>query len=204
MDEVFSQSDEAASSGCLSVFCGNIFNPKKVREYFSEKTCVCAQDDDSPAFFDQYKCLKFDADRLEILEKLSDFEDIVLVTPPLSLLASIAAGDDSTFIASLIIRPLLWGKNVSVLLDFAVPKHLRGTALGTLVDNINALEKMGIIFDTLDREAGLEMQARDLVSERDVLDAIRNGSMKVKAAPDAIITQLAQDTAAEQGVTIDK
>lgn len=203
MNEVLSQSEEHTSSECLSVFSDNVFDPKGVRKYFSGKTCVCAQPDDMPLFFDKLKTLKFTADRTELLEQLNDFKEIVLVTPSLSLLNAIAAGDDSTFIAAIMIRSLLWGKNVTILLDFETPKYLRGTIVGLVAENINALEKMGIKFDTLDRKASLEIQAKNLVSERDVTDAIRDGSMKVKAAPGAIITQLAQDTALEHGVVIE-
>ncbi len=186
----------------FAVFCGNVFDPKGVKKFFADKDVVCALPDDMPPLIEGCKALKLEADKRAILEGLDGFEEIVLVTPPLSLLGAIASADDTSFTASLIIRPLLWGRKVTVLLDFETPKYLRGTALGVIADNIDALEKMGISITTLKRKK-TEKQGKELVTEQDVKDACSDGSMKVKMAPGAIITQLAQDTAKECGVSIE-
>jgi hypothetical protein len=186
----------------LAVFCGNVFDPRGVKQFFAGKDVVCALPDDMPPLLEGCKSLKLEADKRAILDGLDGFEEIFLVTPPLSLLGAIAEADDTSFAASLIIRPLLWGRKVTVLLDFESPKYLRGTALGVIADNIDALEKMGINIATLKRKTP-EKQGKELVTEQDVKDAIRDGSMKVKIAPGAIVTQLAQDTAKECGVSIE-
>ena len=189
-------------SGSLAVFCGNVFNPQGVKTFFANQNVTCALPDDMPSLIEGCKALKLEADKREILEGLTQFEEVVLVTPPLSLLAAIASADDTSLIASLIIRPLLWGKAVTVLLDFEAPKHMRGTALAVIADNIDALEKMGVLVKTLERK-NAKSQGKALVTEQDVKDAYRDGSMKVKIEPGAIVTQLAQDTAKECGVSIE-
>ncbi len=189
-------------SGILAVFCGNVFDPRGVKKFLAEKNVTCALPDDMPPFIEGGKSLKLEANKREILEGLADFEEVVLVTPPLSLLAAIAAADDTTLTASVIIRPLLWGKAVTVLLDFETPKHMRGTALAVIADNIDAIEKMGVMVKTLTRK-NAKKQGKELVTEQDVKDACQDGSMKVKIEPGAIVTQLAQDTAKECGVSIE-
>ncbi len=189
-------------SGSLAVLCGIVFDPQGVREFLADKNVTYALPDDMPPLVEGCKALKLEADKREILEGLADFEEVVLVTPPLSLLAAIAAADDTSLTASLIIRPLLWGKAVTVLLDFETPKYMRGTALAVIADNINALEKMGVIVKTLARK-NIKKQGKALVTEQDVKDAYKDGSMKVKMEPGAIVTQLAQDTAKECGVSIE-
>ncbi len=189
-------------SGSLAVFCGNVFDPQGVKKFLADKNVTCALPDDMPSLIEGSKALKLEANKREILEGLTDFEEVVLITPPLSLLAAIAAADDTSFIVSLIIRPLLWGNAVTVLLDFQTPKHMRGTALAVIADNIDALEKMGVVVKTLERK-NAKKQGKELVTEQDIMDACRDGSMKVKIEPGAIITQLAQETAKECGVSIE-
>lgn len=189
-------------SGSLAVLCGIVFDPQGVRKFLADKNVTCALPDDMPPLIEGCKALKLEADKREILEGLAGFEEVVLVTPPLSLLAAIAAADDTSLTASLIIRPLLWGKAVTVLLDFETPKYMRGTALAVIADNINALEKMGVIVKTLTRK-NVKKQGKELITEQDIKDAYRDGSMKVKMEPGAIVTQLAQDTAKECGVSIE-
>ncbi len=200
--QVLAGQENKPQSGILAVVCGDIFDPKGVKEYFAGKNVICAQPDGTPPVLEGCRGLRLGADKQAILSSLADYEEIVLVTPPLSLLAAIAAADDTSFAASLAIRPLLWGKTVTVLLDFETPKHMRGTALGVIADNIDALEKMGVGIKALERRNAAK-QAKELVTEKDVKDACRDGSMKVRMAPGAIVTQLAQDTAKECGVSIE-
>jgi len=189
------------SSGILAVFSDNVFDPQGVKAFIKDKNVICALPDKILPI-EGCQTLRLDADKNEILAALTNYEQIVLVTPPLSLLKCIACADDSTFAASLILRPLLWGKEVSVLLDFETPRHMRGTALAAIAQNIDTLEKMGIGIKTLKRNTKAK-QAKELVTEQDVRDACRDGSMKVTIAPGAIVTQLAQDTAKECGVSIE-
>lgn len=200
-EEILSEQTQM-QNGSLAVLCGIVFDPQGVRKFLADKNVTCALPDDMPPLIEGCKVLKLEADKREILEGLADFEEVVLVTPPLSFLAAIAAADDTSLTASLIIRPLLWGKAVTVLLDFETPKHMRGTALTFIADNINALEKMGVIVKTLARK-NVKKQGKELITEQDIKDAYKDGSMKVKMEPGAIVTQLAQDTAKECGVSIE-
>lgn len=189
-------------NGILAVFSEHVFDPQGVKAFFEGKHVTCALPEGTPPTLDGCKALRLGQDKHAIVSALADFEGIVLVTPPLSLLYAIAEADDSTFAATLCIRPLLWGKAVTVLLDFDTPKHMRGTALADIAENIDALEKMGIGITALERK-NKKIQTKELVTEQDVKDACKTGTMRIKIAPGAIITQLAQDTAKECSVSIE-
>ena len=194
--------EQQNNEGTLAVFSPNVFDPKSVHAYFTDKEVTCALPDGMEQPVQGCRTLRLGADRHRILSALTQYDDIVLVTPPLSLMGAIANGDDSTFAAALVIRPLLWGKTVTVLLDFETPRHLRGTALGTVAEHIDALEKMGVGIKTLPRR-NKQAQAKELVTEQDIKHACKTGDMRIKIASGAIVTQLAQDTAKECGVSIE-
>lgn len=189
--------------GGLSIFCGDVYDPQGVRRYFSDKLTTCVLPDHVPPFLESCRALKMDADKQKILEELNMYEEIVLVTPPLSLLSAIAALDDSTFLASLIIRPLLWGKTIKVLLDFCVSTNRRNTAMGKIADNLDGLEKMGVTFLALG-QSNVEEDAADLVTEQEVRAAIREGRRTIYISANAIVTQLARDVAKAHGVSIEQ
>ncbi len=188
--------------GILAVFSDCVFDPQGVKTYFEGKQVICALPDGIQPLMQECKTLRLNADKPAIPGVLASCEEIVLVTPPLSLLQAIAQADDSTFTSSLVLRPLLWGKKVNVLLDFESPRHIRGTALALIAESIDALENMGIGIKILPRKNKTK-QAKELVTEQDIKDACRDGSMKVIIAPGAIVTQLAQDTARECNVSIE-
>ena len=187
--------------GILAVLPAHVFDPIGVKACLAGKSITCALSADAQPI-DGCKAFSLETDKRAIISTLAEYEEIVLVTPPLSLLQSIAQADDSAFAASLVLRPLLWGSKVSILLDFAAPKHMRGTALAVIAEHIDTLEKMGIGIKTIPRKSKMK-DAKELVTEQDIKDACRDGSMKVKIRQDAIITQLAQDTAKECGVSIE-
>ncbi len=134
--------------------------------------------------------------------RLGSFEKVALVTPPLWLLKALALGDDSLFPAALVLRPLLWGKEVVVLLDFEPPKAGRSAALAGVAEYVSALEDMGAKIVCLPRESA-EAGAKDLVTEQDIKDACKKGIDRVTIKPGAIVTQLARDTAKELGIAIE-
>lgn len=57
--------------------------------------------------------------RERLLPLAAQAETVSLAAPPVSLLREIAAGEDASDLAYLVIRSILWGKRVELLLDFA-------------------------------------------------------------------------------------
>lgn len=157
---------------------------------------------DMPGFFPSK--IEDEDDMQELMEKLAGTENVVLVTPKLSLLYRLADGDDSGFVEQTVLRPLLWGRNVSILLDFKTPKFKRATFFAKVVDAIDILTNMGVRILSYNPASVKEEEARiSLVTETQILDAAAAGKTSVLCERDAIITPLAKDKAAELGISID-
>ena len=116
----------------------------------------------------------------------------------------LARGDDDGFVEQAFLRPLLWGRRVSILLDFAPPKFQRATFFEQVVDAIDALERMGVhilVYTPSRVETPQEKYA--LVTEQEVLLAHGRGDAQMICERDAIITPLAWEKAAELGVALE-
>lgn len=143
-------------------------------------------------------------DRAELFQLLAGAADIVLVTPKLTQLYKLAEGNDEGYIEQAFLRPLLWGRRVTLLLDFQTPKFKRATFFAKVVEAIDILTNMGVrvIAYRPAQEFG-EVLREALVTENEVKAAFEEGSMRVLCEKDAIITPLARDKANELGVSID-
>lgn len=153
-------------------------------------------------------CFTFDVkdehDEAELFQLIAGAADIVMVTPKLTQLYKLAEGDDEGFIEQAFLRPLLWGRRVTLLLDFETPKFKRATFFSKVVDAIDILTSMGVrvIAYRPAQEFG-EIAKAALVTEAEVNEAYANGSMRVLCEKDALVTPLARDKANELGVSID-
>ena len=194
------------SGGVLAVFAGYVFDADGIAEYLkgikADVTCALFAEA-------QFECDALTIQRIETKEdrsalaaRLKEYDSVVLITPPLGLLRAVADGDDSDFTVALAIRPLLWGKDVTLLLDFDVSAYRRSTLFAGLPDVINALEGCGARI-TLLRQKKEASQAKDLITEQDVKDAHKDERIAIATKPGAIVTQLARDTAKELGVIIE-
>ena len=148
--------------------------------------------------------VKDEHDEAELFQMIAGAADIVLVTPKLTQLYKLAEGDDEGFIEQAFLRPLLWGRRVTLLLDFETPKFKSSTFFAKVVDAIDILTGMGVrvIAYRPAQEFG-EVYRAALVTENEVNEAAENGTMRVLCEKDAIITPLARDRANELGVSID-
>jgi len=143
-------------------------------------------------------------DESQLMQKLAGAADIVLVTPGINLLCRIAGGDDEGFLEQAILRPLLWGRRVSVVLDFEAPKFKRNTFFEKVVDAIDALVSMGVkILAYRCSAEALSDAKKALVTEADVIEAHENGKDRIVCELGAIITPLARDKAAELKIALD-
>ncbi len=147
--------------------------------------------------------IKTPEDRQNLVASLPEYDEIVLVTPSLSLIHTLAQGDDAVFETMLAIRPLLWGRTVTLLLDFEAPKFRRSEIFAKLADALDSLEKTGVKIVSLAQKASGPDEPKDLVTEQDIKDAAKSEKKSVWIKDGAIVTQLAQDTAKELGVTIE-
>ena len=140
-------------------------------------------------------------DREKILEMTSAAINVVLLAPPMDLIARIAEGRDEAFLEYLFVRAQLWGKRVSVYLDFDLPKFRRSQFQESISDRLEALTSLGVPLVCYRREAAAEASVgRALITEDDVREAYNSGRRQLACRIDSIITPLARDTARELGV----
>jgi hypothetical protein len=140
----------------------------------------------------------------ELVELLVRAEHAVLLAPSTSLLASIGAGDSANDFSEALMRRILWGKAVDVLLDFESPKFRRDTFFAKLAEAIDQMTSMGFRFSVYQPCEGSESGACALVTEREVIEAKKNGKKLIVCAAGAIVTPLATDTAKELQIHIER
>jgi hypothetical protein len=136
-----------------------------------------------------------------VLALVNGSDHVVLLTPRLKLIGHIAEGSDEDFVEFLIIRSLLWGRHVSVVLDFKEPSFKRNTFFEKIVSIVDVLEDIGI--DVVSYDCSYERSSeRTLITEADVLDEWKKGHKKILSAAGGIITPSAKDKAMELGMRI--
>ncbi|MEA5002800.1 MAG: hypothetical protein VB081_04810 [Christensenella sp.] len=137
----------------------------------------------------------------EVLSRAAGSANIVLVTPKIILLERIAAGNDEGFVEHVVTRSLLWGRDVSVLLDFEAPRFKRNTFYEKLCDVLGVLREMGMhtLGYRVSGEKGRE--GLSLVTEREVVEAYTAGR-EIVCEAGAIVTPSAKDKARELDVAI--
>jgi hypothetical protein len=197
---------EEKAYGTLAVFTGYVFDDEGIAEYIkkNDKEVSCVLLDG--VRFDcglRTETVASQQEKDSLAGRLKGYENILISDPPLWLINAIARGDDSVYAAMLALRPLLWGRDVTVLLDFEAPKNRRSPAFLRIAEDISAIEEMGIKIAHIKNDSGKGGEPKELVTEQDVKDAVKNGKCKVIIKPGAIVTQLAQDTAKELGVLIE-
>ena len=146
-----------------------------------------------------------ESSRGRILEAVEESINVVLLSPTLSLIRNIAAAEDGDFLTYLFIRAQLWGKKVSMYLDFELP-HFRKARYGEKVsDALEALKALDVpVVYYLEDEPSEPEAGRSLITETDVLEGWRAGRKEIACRADAIVTPLAKDKAAELGLVIRK
>lgn len=137
-----------------------------------------------------------------ILEQVAGSANVVLMTPKVGLLSNIAQGNDEGFIEHLIMRSLLWGRKVSVLLDFKPPRFKRNTFYEKIVTVIETLSDMGMEILSYQCAVAKDGERLTLVTENEVVAAYKTKEKQVLCAPRAIITPSARDKAKELGVDL--
>ena len=136
------------------------------------------------------------ADRLgqsELLAKITAAKTVILVGPRLELLGQIARGEDRDFLSYLIVRSVLWRKDVRLYLDFEPPKFKRNTFLEGVASSIETLHQMNVaVCPYYTGDAAAQIGAT-LITEADVLAAAQTKDKTITARVGAIITPAARD-----------
>lgn len=139
--------------------------------------------------------------RQHLQELVSQAELVALAAPPITLLREIAAGEDGTDLAYLVIRAILWGKKVELLLDFDPPRFHRNSFLGQVAEAVDTLRSMGV--EIVNYRLSRPQQALlDLVTEEAVRQAAKTRDKTLWCESSAIITPSARDAIRELGVEI--
>ena len=203
--EVLARIPNAPQPKTLVVFPGYLYEQDAVAKHLAEKhgSAEVALFGDAAVRHPQLTVVETgtQAQRQQLAMRLSGYENIVIVTPPLEYLYVAAEGDDSRLDTALMLRPLLWRKKVTLLLDYVPPRNRSG--FSRLTDSLEMLQNMGATIETLPRLSNAGGEAKELVSAQDIRDAAA-GSGYIRLAPRAIITPLAADMAKELDVTIER
>ena len=136
------------------------------------------------------------ADRLgqpELLKRITAAKTVILVGPHLELLGQIARGEDKDFLSYLIVRSVLWKKDVRLYLDFEPPRFKRNTFLEGVASSIETLRQMNVaVCPYYTGDAAAQIGAT-LITEADVLLAAQTKDKTIAAREGAIITPAARD-----------
>ncbi len=138
----------------------------------------------------------------QVLQRISAAKTVILAAPTVSLLQRIAEGDDSRQLSHLVIRSILWKKDVQLYLDFDPPRFKRNSFMEGVTDALDTLRGMQVkIVPYFSREERAEPY-RQLLTEADVLDAVARGDRTVFCKVGAIVTPSARDAVAAHDIII--
>lgn len=137
-----------------------------------------------------------------LLQRVTQAGTVILVAPHLELLKQIAAGDDRTPLAHLMIRSILWQKDVRLYLDFEPPRFRRNTFLEGVADAVETLRQMNATVCPYYTGDSRTPEGAELVTEADVLTAAQTEHKTIRCRNGAIITPAARDALAESGVIL--
>lgn len=138
----------------------------------------------------------------KLLEMVTKAKTVILVGPRLELLGKIAQGEDRDFISYLMVRSILWKKDVRLYLDFEPPKFHRNTFLEGVAASIDTLHQMSVaVCPYYTGDAAAQIGAT-LITEADVLSASQSKEKTIRARVGAIITPAARDALNVHDVTV--
>lgn len=138
----------------------------------------------------------------KLLEMAAQAKTVILVGPRLELLSQIAAGEDRELLSYLIVRSVLWRKDVRLYLDFEPPKFRRNTFLEGVAASLETLREMNVTVCPYYTGDAAEQIGASLVTEADVLAAAQTAERTIRCRLGAIITPAARDALQTVDVTV--
>ena len=149
------------------------------------------------------KTVKSDSDKADMMQRFALAKKVVCISPGIGMLKRLKGGDDTNFSDSVILRAILWEKDIDMVLDFEPPKYKRGTFFERVVESIDALTTMGVNVSSYRIAKDGSEGKLALVTENEIIDARNSGKKTVVCDKNAIITPLARDTARELNINIE-
>ncbi len=138
----------------------------------------------------------------ELLQRVTQAKTVILVAPRLEQLQEIAEGRDKELLSHLMVRSILWRKDVRLYLDFEPPRFRRNTFLEGVASAIDTLREMGVMVHPYYTGDAAKVMGESLVTEADVLAAAQRPDKTISCRAGAIITPAARDALAVYDVTI--
>ena len=138
----------------------------------------------------------------ELLDRVTKAETVILVGPRLEMLNQLARGEDRELLSYLMVRSILWKKDVRLYLDFDPPKFKRNTFLEGVASSIDTLRQMDVSICPYYTADAAEQMGASLVTEADVLAAAERKDKTIHARVGAIITPAARDALVNSGVIL--
>ncbi len=134
-----------------------------------------------------------DLSEAELTERIAKAKTVILVAPRLELLKEVAEGRDESLLSYLMVRSILWRKDVRLYIDFEPPKFRRNTFLEGVASSIDTLREMSVgVYPYFTGDAAKKIGA-SLVTEADVLAAAQRADKTICCCVGAIITPAARD-----------
>ena len=140
-----------------------------------------------------------------ITQMAADCERIILLAPAASSLMRLSRGEDACLAEKLLLRALLWEKDVNIWLDFKPSKMRKSQFFGDIADSLRLLGDMGIIISEELWEihaSKKEQKPLDFVGEFDAVSFENNS--EIICTHDVIITPLAKDIMSEKNIRVVK
>ncbi len=129
----------------------------------------------------------------QILEQVTKAKTVILIAPKLEQLQQIADGKDQDFLSYLVVRSVLWRKDVRLYLDFEPPRFKRNTFLEGVSGALDTLKQMGVAVHPYYTGDAAKLIGESLVTEADVLAAAERPDRSIRCRVGAIITPAARD-----------
>ena len=196
---------EASSKKTALLFTGYIFDKSSVVKHLEKAQNTVAFFIDTatdPEIPGIKIAVQTDEQKAKTAAVFKEFDDVCIVTPALSWLNALAEGNCGTFATEIVMRALLWHKNVMLLLDFPVEKHGRNVAFQRLSQSLCILAEMGIGIAGMECSQKEECIGFKLITEHDIKEAAAQNLSEIALAPGGIVTPLARDTAKEKNIRI--
>ena len=137
-----------------------------------------------------------------LMERITAAKTVVLVGPRLELLGKIARGEDQDFLSYLMVRGILWKKDVRLYLDFDPPQFKRNTFLEGVASGIETLRQMQVTVCPYFKGEAAAARQVGLITEADVLAAAEEKGKAIHARMGTIITPAARDALLTSGVIV--
>ena len=149
--------------------------------------------------------LAADGNEARLTQMAAECERIILLAPAASSLMRLSRGEGACLSEKLVLRALLWEKEVGIWLDFKPNKMHKSQFFGDIAESLRILGDMGIVISEelwKIHTSKKEQKPLDFIGEFDAVSFKLNS--EIICAQDVIITPLARDILNEKNIRIVK